>query len=248
MMAGLWKCPENDFVTGAIPKRLQKAWKKDYRKHKKLKARTELNPSEIFDSLCKSLIFVNVNDELSRSGFSTTTNYKHAMKDHCEVEFTTIIRATYNRNHLKLKISKHYDGTDMITTWDDHRFEHNILLLNSGRPVLFGIVLINLGIVLPNNVVHTIAVFLNPRRHVLDEIDDDDEGHTITLYSDNEEKQRLHKMQTSWSGYHLNIITRWLSLDHQNEVHVHRFLQYLFQWFVTEKAQQCSNSMAKLMS
>eukprot|EP00483_Globobulimina_turgida_P005589 UN05599 len=241
-MTGLWKDPDNIFATNSIQKKLQKTWKEDFKAHKKKVSKTEMNPSKIFKQLCKSLKFKSVADELSRSsGFPSSNS---ARTTHVEVDFSIIMQTHYNKLYLKLKVSKYYDGQELITKQDDQRFEHSIYLLNSGRALLFGTVLTNLNVVLPYNVIDVVALYLNPPKHYMEEIDQDEEsGHSLLLYTDNQKLQKEHKMQTEWNGFFLNIITKWLSLGDNNEFDVHRFLQYLLSWFLTEKTQKCISAI-----
>ena len=244
-MTGLWRDPDNDFATGAIPKKLQKVWKEDFKTYKKSKSKTESAPSKIFKQLCKGLKFKSINDEFSRSGFYSSRSIKNL---HKEIEFSTIMQTHYNKQYLKLKISKHYDGKQLIQHINDNKFEHCIYLLNSGRALLFGTVLTNLDVTLPKNVIDVVALYLNPPKHIMERMDEDDEenGYSLLLYSNTQKIQKEHKMDTEWNAFFLNIITKWLSLSEENECDVDGFLQYLLSWFLTEKAQNCSPAIVKL--
>ena len=138
----------------------------------------------------------------------------------------------------------------MMTGHDDVRFEHSIYLLNGGRPLLFGAVKTNLNISLPNNIIDVVADYLNPPRYIMDQWDEEEReegGWTLLIYSDNPKLQREHKMETEWNAEFLNIITKWFSLPQSNEFDVHRFLQYLLSWFISEKVQKCSSAIAKVV-
>ena len=153
------------------------------------------------------------------------------------------------RQYLKFKITKYYDGKKMVRGHDDQRFEHNIYLLNGGRALLFGTVRSKLDISLPNNIIDIVAEYLNPPKYIMDRWDEEDEeekGWKLLIYSDDPKLQKEHKMETEWNADFLQIITKWFSLPQSNEFDVHRFLQYLLSWFLSEKAQLCSNAISKL--